>query len=143
MLIILIKIVTIFFSAFLLLLSLNKNAYYINEMQDSVGSFGLIAFLLGWINLFGAGICWLANPFLIFSWIFQISGSIKKSFLLGALAMSFSILFLAFKNITINEAGQYSTITSYGTGYWLWLSSCGINFTGTLINYILIRKNSH
>lgn len=141
-LIVLIKILTITISGFLLLLSLNNNAYYIKNMQDSLGSFGLVAFLLGWMNLFGAGICWLANPFLIFSWIFQMSGSKKNSFILAILALFFSLLFLLFGNVLVNEAGQHSEITSYGIGYWLWLGSCGINFIGTLAVYFWSKETS-
>ena len=142
-LIVLIKILTITISGFLLLLSLNNDAYYIKNRQDSLGSFGLIAFLLGWMNLFGAGICWLANPFLMFSWIFQMSGSKKNSFVLAILALFFSLLFLLFGNILVNEAGQHSEITNYGTGYWLWLGSCGINLIGTLTVYFWSKETGY
>ncbi len=126
---------TTIISASLLLLSLTKNAYYIGEMKDSLGSFGLIAFFLGWLNLFGAGICWLANPFLILSWASSIASSEKRALIFGGIAMFFSLLFLCMNYIIANEGGMHEEITAYGAGYWLWLSSCGVNFLGTIILY--------
>jgi len=128
------KIVIISISFVLLFLSLTQNAYYVTGMEESVGSFGLIAFLLGWLDIFEAGITWLANPLLIISWIILLFGKSKFSLILSLLAILFSFSFLFFKNIILNEGTlQHGEIIAYGNGYWLWLSSCGINFLGNLI----------
>ena len=128
------KIVIISISFVLLFLSLTQNAYYVTGMEESVGSFGLIAFLLGWLDIFEAGITWLANPLLIISWIILLFGKSKFSLILSLLAILFSFSFLFFKNIILNEGTlQHGEIIAYVNGYWLWLSSCGINFLGNLI----------
>ena len=74
-----VKILTITLSSLLLLASLTQNCYYLGEREESIGSLGLIAYLFGWMDLFGAGISWLANPFLFISWVTLIAGKIKKS----------------------------------------------------------------
>lgn len=131
-----ILLVTLLVSFTLLLLSLSKNLFYITGMKESLGSFGLTSFLLGWMNLFGAGICWLANPFLIISWVSLLIGRKKRALLFSGLAMFFSALFLCMKNILINEGGGHGEIIAYDIGYWLWLGSCASNFIGNLILYI-------
>ncbi len=132
---ILIIVLIITTSASLLLFSLTKNLFYITGMKESIGSFGLTSFFLGWLNLFGAGICWLANPFLILSWATLIAGSRKRALLFGGLSLFFSLLFLSMKNILANEGGGHSEIIAYDTGYWLWLSSCAVNFIGNMVLY--------
>ena len=122
-------------SATLFLISLTQDTYYISEMKDSVGSFGLISFLLGWLDIFGPGISWLANPLLIISWFVLIYKNPKISLYLSFIAVVFSLSFLLFKDIIENEGGGKSEIIAYGNGYWLWLSSCFLNFFGNLIIY--------
>ena len=137
-----VKILTISLSILMLLASLTQNTYYLGDHEESVGSFGLIAFLLGWMGVFGAGISWLANPFLILSWGLLIFGKLKKSLISSVLALLFSLSFMLFSDIIANEGGGHKDITAYDIGYYLWVSSCGINFLGNLIlnlNY----KNSH
>jgi hypothetical protein len=126
---------TISISALLLLLSLTQNAYYVTGMEESAGSLGLLAFLLGWMDVFGAGISWLANPILLFSWLLLGAGNFKASLIAGIAAVVFSLSFMLFDEIIANEGGGKSEILAYGTGYWLWLSSCGINLIGNLILY--------
>ena len=102
-------------------------------MKESVGSFGLIALLFGWMNIFGVGISWTANPLLLISWRILFIGKWKLSFIFSLLALLFSLIFLLFNEIIANEGGSKSKIIAYDMGYWLWLSSCGINFIGNLI----------
>ncbi|WP_395655364.1 hypothetical protein [Flavobacterium sp.] len=130
-----VKILTISLSVLMFLASLTQNAYYLGEHEESVGSFGLIAFLLGWMGVFGAGISWLANPFLIISWGILTFGNLKKSLILSVLALLFSLSFMLFNDIIANEGGGHKVITSYDIGYYLWVSSCGINLLGNLILY--------
>ena len=119
----------------MLLISLTQNAYFTTGMNESVGSFGLVAFLFGWMGLSGAGVSWLANPLLIISWILLFRNS-KVSLILSGLALFFAFSFLGFKEVIVNEGGGKSEIIAYGNGYWLWLSSCGLNLMGNLIIYV-------
>lgn len=138
----LLKILVVFISLVLLILSLTQNAFYVTDMKESVGSFGLIAFLLGWLDIFEAGISWLANPLLIISWIVLIFGRSKFSLIISLLAVIFSLSFLFFKDIILNEGTlDHGEIIAYGNGYWLWLSSCVINFLGNCIIFS-IEKSS-
>ncbi|CAM1347999.1 hypothetical protein [Tenacibaculum crassostreae] len=122
-------------SLILFLISLTQNSYFITGMKESVGSFGLIALLFGWMGIFGAGISWIANPLLLISWRILFTEKWKLSFILSFSALFFSLIFLLFNEIIANEGGSKSSIIAYDTGYWLWLSSCGINFIGNLIFY--------
>ncbi|UOK41596.1 MULTISPECIES: hypothetical protein [Flavobacterium] len=135
------KILTFSLSALLFIASLTQNTYLVNNNEESVGSFGLIAFLLGWMNLFGAGISWLANPFLLISWGTLLFGNTKKTLIFSGLALLFSLSFLLFGDIIANEGGGHKQITTYAIGYYLWTSSCGINFIGNLILYFNKRNS--
>lgn len=137
-----IRIFTISISGILLMFSLTQNAYYIEGMKDSVGSFGLIAFLLGWMDLGGAGISWLANPLLFLSWILMITKRYNLAILFGCLAVLFSLSFLCFENIIANEGGEESPIIAYDNGYWFWICSSISNFIGTCILFSK-SKNSN
>lgn len=134
-----ISIITLSFSLFFA--SLTQNAFFVGENEESVGSFGLIAFLLGWLNLFGAGISWLANPLLSLSWATLMFGNLKKALIFSALALLFSLSFMLFGDIIANEGGGHKPITDYDIGYYLWLSSCGINFLGIFALYSTTRSS--
>lgn len=127
----LLKKIVVAVSGLLLLVSLTQNIYYVEGMKSSLGSFGAVAFLLGWFGLYGAGISWLANPLLFFSWI-SIFSNIKRAKIFGLLAMLFSLSFLLFDEIVANEGGTKSKIVAYGIGYWFWIGSTITNFFGVL-----------
>jgi len=101
------------------------------------------AFLIGWLAMLtgGAAISWLANPFLIISFILLTKNK-KYAWIFGLTASVFSLLFLKFNAIIANEAGHFYSITKIGIGYWLWLSSCLTAFIGGLTIRILKFKNS-
>lgn len=106
------------------------------------------AFLIGWLAMLtgGAGVTWLANPFLIIAWILLIKNK-KIAWLFGLIASLLSISFLKFQVIIENEAGHFSPILKIGIGYWLWLASCVITFIGALtiriLKYINSRRNNN
>ena len=99
------------------------------------------AFLIGWLAILagGAAISWLANPFLIISWVLLTKNK-KYAWLFSLTALVFSISFLKFQTIIENEAGQYNPISKIGIGYWLWLSSCVTTFFGCVTMRILKYK---
>lgn len=138
----LLRIKILFMSASLLLLlfSLTGHAYYVEGTGDSVGSFGLVAFLLGWVNMLEAGIAWLANPILLLSWILLFNRRIKASLVLGIVALLFSLSFLLFDEVVANEGGGKREIVGYGRGYWLWVSSCVVNLLGSLVVNIKMKR---
>lgn len=87
---------------------------------------GAIGVLLG-----GAGITWLANPILLASWIW-FRKKHHLSLIASFISTLISLSFLLFKNVMVDEAGNYDQITSYRLGYWLWVLSSLIMFVGNL-----------
>ncbi len=92
----------------------------------------ILVVLIGWLGLFsgGATLTWLANPFLVMSWIL-LEKNLKASMIFSALAGLLSLAFLMFDGIVDTEAGHVREIVSYKAGYWLWLGSCWVMLTGT------------
>lgn len=116
------------------ILALPFNAYYVTGMETSIGSLSLVALLTGWLATLSAsvaGISWLANPFLILSWIY-IDKNIRISLATSTAALLFSILFLFADTIVVNENNNCENIISYGAGYYLWLASCCVIFLGSI-----------
>ena len=100
------------------------------------------ALLIGWLAMLtgGAGISWLANPFLFIAW-FLLTKNKKSAWLFALIAVFFSTTFLNFKVIIENEAGHYNPITRIGIGYWFWLASCVTTFIGSLTTRLLRPKS--
>ena len=119
-------------------LSLIPDAYCYNDCSSS--SNGLFLFLFGWIGSFfgGAGLCWLANPLIIFSWILYKTE--KESIILSGIASVIAGSFLIFDKIIIDEAGHYGEINEYLIAYQLWLLSIVVFFIGNLIVKIQFNK---
>ncbi|WP_283238563.1 hypothetical protein [Flavobacterium sedimenticola] len=97
---------------------------------DNVRGWQLLVFgFLGMLK--GNGICflWLANPFLVMSWIFIPMRGV--SFRLSLIAVILSILFFI-----IEESFTIIKIKTYGFGYIVWVLS---SFT-MLLGNILLKK---
>lgn len=137
-----IRVIVFLISFLLLASSLTQSAYYVEGSGESVGSFSLVAFLLGWVVMLGAGISWLANPILFFSWITMLRRKRKAAIILSILAVAFALSFLLFDEVVANEGGGKRDIVGYGAGYWLWLSSCGVNLIGNLALNALNNKKA-
>ncbi len=93
----------------------------------------LAVFISGVAGIFfgGAGLCWLANPLVFFSWLFIKKN--KASLLLSSISFLIAISFLFFDEIIVTEAGHYAEITEYRLGYWLWISSILVMIIGNLL----------
>ncbi|WNM20358.1 hypothetical protein [Flavobacterium capsici] len=135
-----IKIVLIIISFYMLVMSLFHNAFYIGKPEAPEEVASLYAFLFGWISiLFITGIPWLANLFLFFSWLLLLFKS-NLSLYSSILAVLFSLSFLLFETVVTNEGGVSRKIIGYGTGYWLWLSTCIVNCIGIFIIKVIDNK---
>jgi len=133
-----IKTTGLIISILLFLLALTRECYLANH-KPSVGSFGLISFLLGWLNVSWSGISWLANPLLILSYI-SIFKNEKWAIGFSLLALCFSLSFLLVDKVIVDEAGHNGKITGYLSGYWLWIASIAVVFI-TSIGSFLLNKN--
>lgn len=128
-------VLTLSISVVFLGISLSQDAYYTGDHRDSLGSSSLVAFLLGWMNIAGPGISWLANPALIISYVHHSRGKLKPALYYSLAALLLSLTFLLFREIIVSEAGHTGEITGYGLGYWLWLSSISTNVIGIGFNF--------
>lgn len=129
------RIIIFILSFLLFIISLTQTAY-ITQPADSIASHALVALLTGWLNFMGPGISWFANPLLVVSWILLLNNKIKFSLISSSIAVLFSLSFLLFDKIALDEAVNYGEILGYGAGYWLWLASCFTVFIGSvLINH--------
>ena len=93
---------------------------------------GFMYLLVGWLGVFmlhSPAMVWLANPILLFSWI-RIKKKEKQSLIFSSISLITMLSFLLFDEIILNESGALSRITSYGLGYWLWVSSAFIMVLG-------------
>lgn len=129
-----IKIVFITISVIFFLVSLMSDCYIANGKEDTIGSFGLGAFLLGWMNASESFVSWLANPFHIISIILLFFNQ-KASLVCASISFTFALSFQFFDEVLINEAGTIGNINSLGIGYWLWLTSITIIFVTSILNY--------
>jgi len=82
---------------------------------------------------------WLANPALLFSWIF-ISRKPVLSFTLSLLASVLALCFLLCKELMTDESGSnYTPLIAHKIGYWLWLASMATMLFGNL--YLELTSN--
>ena len=81
-----------------------------------------------------AGATWLANPLLIASWIVAYKNPLG-SLITSLLATALSLSFLCFSTIMDNESGTSANITGIKAGYWLWVISMAVMFTGNALIY--------
>jgi hypothetical protein len=114
---------------------------YLIDGKPSIGSFGLIAFLLGWLNFDFIGLIWLANPlFLVSLFLFLFSKKAKLALILSLIAFVLSISFTQVGEIIKNEAGHIGQITDYLLGYWIWIIANLLLLIVLIINNILNYK---
>jgi hypothetical protein len=80
--------------------------------------------LSGWRAVPHGYVEWCANPALFLSWAAAFPGRRPRLSLAAACASAALMLMFLFRRIlTVPSAGTALTITSHGSGYWLWLGS--------------------
>jgi len=120
--------------------SLTMECYLVND-KASIGSFGVIALLLGWLNFDLIGLIWLANPFFIISlFLFTFSKKTKLVLIFSTISSVLAISFTFIEEIIWNEAGHVGKITDYLTGYWLWSTAIFLLLISSIINEIMYKK---
>jgi len=116
-------------SLFLFIISLPFTAVFAKDHEMS----GLACFLLGWAEMSGGGIAWMANPLLFIAAFFFLLKQPKISAVISLIAVCLTFCYLSVAEITVNEAGHKYPITGYGPGYFLWIASCLSLFIGSII----------
>ena len=118
--------------------SLTQDGFAINNDYVKGDSPGFLYVLIGGFGLIfgGAGLSWLANPFIMLSWFFSFFKKDIISLAFSVLAVIASCSFLLFDEIIKDEAGNYGQITDYLLGYWLWIGSCILMLVRNLLLFI-------
>lgn len=128
------KIISIILSLLIFLTATFQECYIVNG-EGTVGSFGLIALLLGWMNASLSFITWFANPFYFIS-IFLIILNKKAAKITASISLLLALSFLIINEVVINEAGTVKEVDKYLLGYWLWVLSITIVFVYAIkLNY--------
>lgn len=118
----------LFLSLFFFILAIIFPTYCIeNRCSDYLDGLGLV--LIGWLSILNEDlfICWLANPLLLLAWVLP---NIKVKRIFACVAVLCALYFLNFETMIINEAGHKGKITSYGLGYYFWITSMIVYFIG-------------
>jgi hypothetical protein len=125
-----IKISLILFALCLLL-----PGYYLSERHDAQLSLVLLGW--GWLGPLDGHFSWYANLF-----YFLAVGKYKNkdtSTVLGMVGLLLAISFMAYHKIMVSEAPTYASITAYGMGYFLWVTSIGSFAIG---QFLLVRHKN-
>lgn len=108
----------------LFILSLATKVYEMDH--GNIKAYGYEAFFAGWMELFGIGVSWLANPISVLAIIFLMSNKIKLSLILSGLALLFALAFF------ISTKTGTTEITAVGIGYYFWTASILTVFISSL-----------
>jgi|JI7StandDraft_1071085.scaffolds.fasta_scaffold191571_2 hypothetical protein len=127
-----IKIIVVTFSLILFLISLFQECY-VAEGRESLGSLGLVALLMGWMNFSTSFLSWFANPLYLLT-IISIFKNKKNARTTGILSLLFSLSFLILNEVLIDEAGNTGKVEKYLLGYWLWTLSITIVAVCSILN---------
>lgn len=127
------KNMSVFFRYFSILLFFICMPFYgFCTTDDCVYSWHL--FLFGWITAVTSisNATWIANVFLVFSWICIRDNNLKYAIIFSVFSI-FIMLVFYFQYPRENSIGGVPTrITSIETGYYLWLASAVAAFIGSL-----------
>ncbi|MCC8425927.1 hypothetical protein [Mucilaginibacter sp. UR6-11] len=132
--------ITLATSIGLYLISLTRECYCVTGSCGDHWS-GLYLVALGAIGgiMSVAGLTWYANPLLWVAWSL-INKSPQRTVLFSLAAAIIAASFLLATKITDVRAGRSSFITDYRSGYWLWLASMVTMLIGSILVYLLKRK---
>jgi hypothetical protein len=123
--------------------SLTMECYLVDGVA-SVGSFGLIAFLLGWMSFDLIGLIWLANPlFLLSLFLFMFSKKLKLALILSLISSILALSFTQVDEIIKNEGGFTGQITEYLPGYWIWTTAIILMSIALILKTLGDTKNMY
>jgi hypothetical protein len=127
-------------SMLLFLVSLTQKAFHTDNPDDGWNP-SVALLLVGWVGVLGGVFTWLANPLLVASWALMHSRPRRVAALICALAsLGLALTFLLQRKLLTDGAGNYSTITGYALGYWLWVSSIATALIGCTFGVLRDRS---
>lgn len=91
--------------------------------------------LRGWQGLAAGYLEWLANPFLMVSWLSALGHLRRAAGTCGVIAVVLMLVFPFRESLTIPHGGLAAPVNhiSPGPGYWLWLASAVVMAASPLI----------
>lgn len=126
-------------SIIIYIISLTQEGFCTTAGQCAKGFLDVLVGWMGVLILHLPAMVWLANPILILSWVVNKRHK-KASFIFSVVSLIIMLSFLLFDEIMVNESGALSRITSYGLGYWLWVSSAFIMVIGNAFLFYKKKK---
>ncbi|MFS4483382.1 hypothetical protein ACKGJY_10215 [Hyunsoonleella sp. 2307UL5-6] len=114
---------------------------YLVDGHSSIGSFGVFALLLGWMQFDTVALVWLANPLFVVSLLlFVFSKKLNLGLILSGIASILAIYFLNVTEVLRDESGYVGKITGYLLGYWMWVSANVLCFFSFVLKKWLNKK---
>jgi len=113
--------------------ALTQDGYYIDGPDPRAWAAGWLLAAFGWLGILAGVFTWIANPLLVASWICAFQKRKNISMFLSGASVLLMLSFLWRRTIITSEAPTYSRIISYQPGYWLWLGSAIVAFSGILL----------
>lgn len=123
----------VFASIALFLAALTQDGYYVEGPNPRAWAAGWLLAVFGWLGILGGVFTWIANPLLVAGWLFAFQKRKIISIILSGSSVLLMLSFLWRRTIITSEAPTYSRIISYQIGYWLWLGSAIVAFSGILL----------
>ena len=85
---------------------------------------GWLALVLGWIYVFGESLAWLANPFLLLTWLFLLMRWPRAAIGSASISLFFAIPFIFGPTISTGWGDSVRRLPQTpDTGYFLWIGS--------------------
>ncbi|AWA30994.1 hypothetical protein HYN48_13390 [Flavobacterium magnum] len=136
-----IKLLTIFFSLSIFIISLTQSAFKA-EFNNSNHMESLHCFLMGSIAFLGGGlleeIIWMANPIALLSIFLLLKGN-KNALTFAFIAFVIALSFSLWKKVLKSESGSQMQIISLEEGYYLWILSIAILLIGNILYFQKIK----
>lgn len=113
--------------------SLAGDGFYLAQDNPRDLARGYLIFLMGWTGMFVGVFYWFANPPLLASWLmFSYERTRAFAVVPALVALGVALSFLWCREFPIGTSGDYTRITGYGLGYWLWIASIATMAVSTL-----------
>lgn len=113
--------------------ALLQDAFYIAGPDPNAWSDSWALLLIGWLGIMSGTLAWLANPALAFAWILLVAKLPGFSLMSCVIALALMLSFLLETNVMTSTLPNYSEITGYGTGFWLWVCSAVLQGFGSAV----------